>query len=283
MTSDPREMVALLEAILFVANEPVPRAKLIAFFGDDERPAAEAAFDVLLDRYRERETGGLMLDEAGGGWRLVTRPDLHTHLRRFFEVTSSNKLSMAALETLAIIAYRQPITGPEIQELRGVSSAGVLRKLLERRLVRIAGRKEVVGKPFLYATTREFLLHFGLANLKELPPLEQFEELFGSDPDLAMPDPIGVDLAEEAEQQTISLETVEDERFRQQTQAEIDAERSAAEAVEGEGDEPEDFEAADEKSAGNERTALAGSHQIPAAAVTAPVDDTPSGDGEEKI
>ena len=87
---------------------------------------------------------------------------------------------MAALETLAIIAYRQPITGPEIQELRGVNPSGVLKTLLERRLIRIAGRKEVVGKPFLYGTTREFLVHFGLNSLKDLPPLEEFEETFGS-------------------------------------------------------------------------------------------------------
>jgi segregation and condensation protein B len=101
-------------------------------------------------------------------------------LRRFFDVSGGNKLSMAALETLAIIAYRQPITGPEIQELRGVSPAGVLKTLLERRMVRIAGRKEVVGKPFLYGTTREFLVHFGLNSLKDLPPLEELEETFGS-------------------------------------------------------------------------------------------------------
>ncbi len=101
-------------------------------------------------------------------------------LRRFFDVSGGTKLSMAALETLAIIAYRQPITGPEIQELRGVNPAGVLKTLLERRLVRITGRKEVVGKPFLYGTTREFLVHFGLNSLKDLPPLEEFEETFGS-------------------------------------------------------------------------------------------------------
>ena len=111
--------------------------------------------------------------------RLATRPELGGWLRRFFEVAGGNKLSMAALETLAIIAYRQPMTGPEIQELRGVSAAGVLKTLLERRLVRIAGRKEVVGKPFLYGTTREFLVHFGLNSLKDLPPLEEFEETFG--------------------------------------------------------------------------------------------------------
>jgi segregation and condensation protein B len=101
-------------------------------------------------------------------------------LRRFFDVAGSSKLSMAALETLAIIAYRQPITGPEIQELRSVSPSGVIKTLLERRMVRITGRKEVVGKPFLYGTTREFLVHFGLNSLKDLPPLEEFEETFGA-------------------------------------------------------------------------------------------------------
>ena len=111
--------------------------------------------------------------------RLVTRPEMVGWLRRFFDVSGGTKLSMAALETLAIIAYRQPITGPEIQELRSVSPVGVIKTLLERRMVRIAGRKEVVGKPFLYATTREFLIHFGLKSLKDLPPLEDFEETFG--------------------------------------------------------------------------------------------------------
>jgi segregation and condensation protein B len=113
--------------------------------------------------------------------RLATRPEMGSWLRRFFEVSGGTKLSMAALETLAIIAYRQPVTGPEIQELRGVNSAGVLKTLLERRLVRITGRKEVVGKPFLYGTTREFLVHFGLNSLKDLPPLEEFEETFGGE------------------------------------------------------------------------------------------------------
>jgi segregation and condensation protein B len=126
------------------------------------------------------ESGGILVEDVAGGVRLATRPEVVGWLRRFFDVASGNKLSMAALETLAIIAYRQPMTGPEIQELRGVSAAGVLKTLLERRLVRIVGRKEVVGKPFLYGTTREFLVHFGLNSLKDLPPLEEFEETFGS-------------------------------------------------------------------------------------------------------
>ena len=182
------EMEAALEAILFVSSEPVPRDRLLELFAEKEREQAEAALDAVLDRYR-REAGeredeeapghGIMVDEVAGGVRLVTRPELGGWLRRFFEVRGNSKLSMAALETLAIVAYRQPVTSPEIQELRGVNASGVLKTLLERRLIRIAGRKEVVGNPFLYRTTKEFLVHFGLGRLKELPPLEEFEEAFG--------------------------------------------------------------------------------------------------------
>jgi segregation and condensation protein B len=225
------EMEAVIEAVLFVASEPVSRSRLVELFDEDERAEAAAALEAVLARYGgtrgarpEVEEGsvpaadapaaapeteieaagataeapaepaaeplaaeapaaaerrGIMVEEVAGGVRLVTRPELVGWLRRFFDVAGGNKLSVAALETLAIVAYRQPITGPEIQELRSVSPAGVLRTLLERRLVRIAGRKEVVGKPFLYATTREFLIHFGLRSLKDLPPLEDFEETFG--------------------------------------------------------------------------------------------------------
>src|SRR5690606_37653754 len=134
----------------------------LEMFDQDDREEGAAAIDAVLARYAPAENRGVMSEEVAGGVRLVTRPEVHGWLRRFFEVTGSNKLSMAALETLAIIAYRQPLTGPEIQELRGVNPSGVLKTLLERHLVRIAGRKEVVGKPFLYCTTREFLVQFGL-------------------------------------------------------------------------------------------------------------------------
>jgi segregation and condensation protein B len=134
----------------------------------------------VLARFSGEEGRGVLVEDVAGGVRLATRPEMVGWLRRFFDVSGGNKLSMAALETLAIIAYRQPITGPEIQELRSVSPAGVLKTLLERRMVRIVGRKEVVGKPFLYGTTREFLVHFGLNSLKDLPPLEELEESFGS-------------------------------------------------------------------------------------------------------
>ncbi len=182
MTETP-EMEAVFEALLFASPDPQPEGKLLEVFPEQDRERAAEALEAVLDRYRVDETGGsanrgVVLDQAGGGYRLVTRSDLHPYLRRFFEVAGRSRLSMAAVETLAIVAYRQPVTSPEIQELRGRNSAGVLKTLLERRLIRIAGRKEVVGSPFLYATTREFLLHFGLRALSELPPLEEFEETF---------------------------------------------------------------------------------------------------------
>jgi len=177
------EMEAALEAILFVSSEPVSRTKLLELFEEDERAEAAEALETVLARYADGESRGdrgVLVEDVAGGVRLATRPEVGGWLRRFFDVSSGTKLSMAALETLAIIAYRQPITGPEIQELRGVNPSGVIKTLLERRLVRISGRKEVVGKPFLYGTTREFLVHFGLNSLKDLPPLEEFEETFGS-------------------------------------------------------------------------------------------------------
>lgn len=177
MTSQS-EIEAVFEAILFVATDPVPRERLFEVFSKEDREAVEAALSRVLERYQDGENRGIMAEEVAGGVRLVTRPELHGWLKRFFEVSGSHKLSMPALETLAIVAYRQPVTAPEIQELRGVSSSGVIKTLLERRLVRIAGRKPVVGKPFIYRTTREFLMHFGLAHLTDLPPLEEFEEAF---------------------------------------------------------------------------------------------------------
>jgi len=176
--TDRAEMEAAIEAVLFVSSEPIAPDKLVEMFDAEERDAAREAIEAVLARYAEGDGRGVRVEEVAGGVRLITRPELHGWLRRFFEVTGSTKLSMAAVETLAIVAYRQPMTGPEIQDLRGVNPSGVLKTLLERRMLRIAGRKEVVGRPFLYCTTREFLVHFGLKSLKDLPPLEEFEEAF---------------------------------------------------------------------------------------------------------
>lgn len=177
--SDLTEIDAAIEAVLFVASEPVPRERLLELFGKRDRSKAEEALETVLNRYEAAPARGIFIEQVAGGLRLVTRPELNSYLRKYFEVSGRSRLSLAALETLAIVAYRQPITGPEIQDLRGVSSSGVLKTLLEKRLVKIAGRKKVVGKPFLYRTTREFLMHFGLESLDDLPPLEEFEESFG--------------------------------------------------------------------------------------------------------
>jgi segregation and condensation protein B len=178
------ELEAAIEAILFVAGEPVASGRIHALFADDQSESVEAALQAVIARYPGGAAQGMVADFAAGGVRLVTRPSLQGYLRKFFQVTGRSRLSMAALETLAIVAYRQPITAPEIQELRGVSSAGVLRTLLDNRLLRISGRKEVVGKPFLYCTSREFLIRFGLNRLEDLPPLEEFEQLLTAQADL---------------------------------------------------------------------------------------------------
>ena len=175
------QLEAAIEAVLFATNEPVMVGRLRAVFPDDAAEAVDAAFEAVCERYRnDEDLRGVFVEEVAGGRRLVTRPQLHGYLRRYFDVTGSNRLSMASLETLAIVAYRQPVTGPEIQEMRGVNSSGVLKTLLDRRLIRISGRKQVVGKPFIYRTTRDFLMHFGLKGIEDLPPLEEFEESFGA-------------------------------------------------------------------------------------------------------
>ena len=187
MTISREEMEAAIEAVLFVAGEPVSEERLLALFDDvgreGEREAARVlareAIAALRERYAATTGRGLAMEEVAGGLRIVTAPEYHPYLRKFFEAAGGNKLSMAAIETLAIVAYRQPVTSPEIQELRGKQAQAVLKTLLDRRMVRISGRKEVVGRPFLYATTREFLMHFGLRSLSDLPPLEEFEEALG--------------------------------------------------------------------------------------------------------
>ena len=122
---------------------------------------------------------GFSIDPGAAGYQIVTRPELHEWVRRLFHERTTTKLSVASLETLAVIAYKQPITSPEIAEIRGVNTAGVLGTLIERKLIKIVGRKQVVGRPFLYGTTREFLTRFGLNDLSDLPKVEDMSELLG--------------------------------------------------------------------------------------------------------
>jgi segregation and condensation protein B len=163
-----------LEALLFSSPRPVSEKDLADVLGATREALSEAL--AILGSESEAPGRGIRLEQVAGGWRLTTRPEFDALLRKFHEVTERSRLSLAALETLAIIAYRQPITLPEVQDIRGVNSAAVIKTLFEKRLITTAGRKPVVGTPFLYRTTGEFLIRFGLNTLDELPKPEEIEE-----------------------------------------------------------------------------------------------------------
>lgn len=199
MAISATELRGALEAILFVAGEPVKTADLVQAFSD----AGEESILAQLEAIRvalEEQQAGFQLELAAGGWRFATRPEYDPFLRKFFSRQGEGRLSVAALETLAIVAYRQPITGPEISDIRGVNSSGVLRTLSERKLIKIAGRKNVVGSPFLYRTTREFLVHFGLNAVQDLPRLEEFAEILGENLSEELIEAIGGDHPDAGEQ-----------------------------------------------------------------------------------
>ncbi|HEY3057279.1 MAG TPA: SMC-Scp complex subunit ScpB [Thermoanaerobaculia bacterium] len=174
---ESNELRSAIEAILFVSNDPVKVDDLVAAF--DESPETITAQLDAIKKTLDANLGGFVLEQAAGGWRLATRAEHDPILKKFFAKKGESRLSIAALETLAIVAYRQPITAPELSDIRGVNSTAVLRTLLERRMIRVSGRKEVVGSPFLYRTTREFLVHFGLNDIRDLPRLEEFGDLIG--------------------------------------------------------------------------------------------------------
>lgn len=166
----------LIEAIIYVAEEPVTAAQIAAVIQESEERVRELLAELTAEYAQPGR--GLVVREVAGGYKMGTRPEHHEGIRAFARsLKPPLKLSLAALETLAVIAYKQPITAPEIQEIRGVQGAGVLKTLLDRKLIATAGRKQVVGKPILYKTTKEFLLQFGLKDLAELPTLKEFEEL----------------------------------------------------------------------------------------------------------
>ena len=163
-----------VEALLFSSPRPIPEKEIEAALEATREAVSEALESLRQDS--EAADRGIRLELVAGGWRYVTRPEFDSLLRKFHEVAERSRLSLAALETLAIIAYRQPITLPEIQEIRGVNSASVVNTLFEKRLITTAGRKAVVGTPFLYRTTPEFLMRFGLKELEELPRPEELAE-----------------------------------------------------------------------------------------------------------
>ena len=172
------QLVAIVEALVFASPEPLTMRQLLKLLDTDPREDVEAAVAELKRRYEDRG-GGLQLVEVAGGLQIVTRPDLHEWVRRLFHERSTQKLTVQALETLAVIAYKQPVTAAEVAEIRGVNTSGVLGTLLERGLVKISSRKQVVGRPFLYSTTRDFLDRFGLRDLGELPRVEDMADALG--------------------------------------------------------------------------------------------------------
>jgi segregation and condensation protein B len=181
------ELKAIVEALIFASPEPLSVKALAKVLDSEPKEDIAAAVEALRRDYDR--PGGLQLVEVAGGFQIVTRPELHEWVRRLFHERTTQKLSVAALETLAVIAYRQPVTAPEIAEIRGVNTAGVLGTLIERKLIKIVGRKQVVGRPFLYGTTREFLDRFGLNDLSDLPKVEDLSDLLGFEMPAAIAEP----------------------------------------------------------------------------------------------
>ena len=171
----PAELMSLVEALVFVADEPVT-ARALADVLDEEKESVQAAVEEMAKEYEAR-SGGLQIREIGGGYQIATRTELHEDVRKFLKTRPSAKLSLASLETLAVIAYKQPVTVPEILEIRGVQSATSIKTLLDKRLILAKGRKEAVGRPMQYGTSKDFLIQFGLNDLSELPSIEDFEDL----------------------------------------------------------------------------------------------------------
>jgi segregation and condensation protein B len=174
-TRSTAELVAAVEALIFVSDEPIT-AKVLSEILEEDKESIQAAVEALKDEYEGRESG-LQLREIAGGWQIATRTELHDDVRKFLKTRPSAKLSLASLETLAVIAYKQPVTVPEILEIRGVQSASAIKTLLEKRLIVTKGHKETVGRPMQYGTSKEFLIQFGLKDLSELPSIEDFEDL----------------------------------------------------------------------------------------------------------
>ena len=178
----------IVEALIFASPEPITPKTLFKLLDGEPREDVQAALEALKTDYER--LGGLQIVEVAGGYQIVTRAELHEWVRKLFHERTTQKLSVQSLETLAVIAYKQPITAPEIAEIRGVtSSGGVLTTLVERHLIKTVGRKPVIGRPFMYATTREFLDRFGLNDLTDLPKVEEMADALGFELPSALTEP----------------------------------------------------------------------------------------------
>src|SRR5436305_10514568 len=183
------ELKSIIEALIFASPEPLTPKAIYKLLNSEPKEDILSALESLKQDYQR--PGGLQLVEVAGGYQIVTRPELHEWVRRLFHERSTQRLTAQGLETLAVIAYRQPVTAAEIIDIRGVTNAaGVLNTLLERHLIKIVGRKQVVGRPFLYATTKEFLIRFGLNDLNDLPKVEDMAEALGLEAPLLAEQPV---------------------------------------------------------------------------------------------
>jgi len=171
------QLKAVIEALMFASPEPITPRMLYKLLNDEPREDVLAALNAL--KADHVEGGGLHIAEVAGGFQITTRPEYHEWVRRLFNERSASKLTVASLETLSVIAYKQPVTAAEIGEIRSVNTSGVLSTLLERHLIKIVGRKNVIGRPFLYGTTKEFLIRFGLKDLNDLPKIEDMAQQLG--------------------------------------------------------------------------------------------------------
>jgi len=212
VTMNPGEIKSALEAVIYAADEPASLDQMAAAIGV-EKSELRSALEELMASYVSDERG-LEIRKVAGGYKFYTKPQHHDAVRRFIKALRPPlRLTMPALETLAVISYKQPVTQPEIQEIRGVNCAGVIQTLLEKRLITTAGRKAVIGRPILYRTSKEFLMRFGLSDLDELPSLKEFEQLarqaLGSDEGIAPAEPgdFPEPVAEEAEVGSLNAES----------------------------------------------------------------------------
>ncbi|HTC62854.1 MAG TPA: SMC-Scp complex subunit ScpB [Candidatus Saccharimonadales bacterium] len=212
MTMNPTELKGALEAIIYAADEPATLDQIAKAIGE-EKAAISAALEEMIAGFAT-EDRGIEIRAVAGGYKFYTKPQHHEAVRRFIKsLRPPLRLTMPALETLAVIAYRGPVTGPEIQEIRGVNVSGVVKTLLEKRLIATAGRKAVMGRPIMYRTSKEFLMRFGLSDLEELPSLKEFEQLaraaLGSDEGIAPIEPEQLEVEVLSSEQDLATESAE--------------------------------------------------------------------------
>jgi len=170
------ERIAIIEAVFFVSKDPIDPQIFLDYLNINIKEFEKLI--LFIEEKYKKQNSGILIKRSGGGMQLATKPELHGHLKDFFTIERRSKLTIPSLETLSIIAYKQPVTLAEISRMRNINSIGPIKSLLQKKIIKISGRKHIPGSPALYSTTREFLLYFGLNDLSELPSLEELTEMF---------------------------------------------------------------------------------------------------------